>query len=348
MQQARDARRIRRHGKAGFDAHLVGFLEQIAILGAKSYQQKRTGENIPIPAFDLGFVELAQATPVDGGWPREARTRARTRLGHDIGQCHRREDRRLELRFVSAMDVLGAEIPIRNLGFVFNALSTQHLVNVRRKDGCRFAAQHFNELTLPFRRYHIGTVWRGENTQRGRYREFVQCDFDTIGTDGAVVADGAGTGSGSLSIEAERIEFGYGTFTQPSGVDDLGRLALGFTNVNLSASERITANNQGSLAVYQSQGAYVPGEGVSYSGGNLNILTPLLTGTAGSVAGRPTTADRKVVHGLVTPGVCGQEVCGAARGAHRGGTRYIAKAGQLRHSGSVIPADWWIDWTRVP
>src|SRR5438046_5689658 len=46
----------------------------------------------------------------------------------------------------------------------------------------RFAAQHANELGLPFKRYHIGTVWRGENTQRGRYREFMQCDFDTIGT----------------------------------------------------------------------------------------------------------------------------------------------------------------------
>jgi histidyl-tRNA synthetase len=46
----------------------------------------------------------------------------------------------------------------------------------------RFAAQHVAELGLPFKRYHIGAVWRGENTQRGRYREFMQCDFDTIGT----------------------------------------------------------------------------------------------------------------------------------------------------------------------
>ena len=46
----------------------------------------------------------------------------------------------------------------------------------------RFVAQHLNELGLPFKRYHIATVWRGENTQRGRYREFMQCDFDTIGT----------------------------------------------------------------------------------------------------------------------------------------------------------------------
>ncbi len=46
----------------------------------------------------------------------------------------------------------------------------------------RFAAQHINELGTPLKRYHIATVWRGENTQRGRYREFMQCDFDTIGT----------------------------------------------------------------------------------------------------------------------------------------------------------------------
>jgi histidyl-tRNA synthetase len=46
----------------------------------------------------------------------------------------------------------------------------------------RFAAQHIGQLGKPFKRYHVGTVWRGENVQRGRYREFVQCDFDTIGT----------------------------------------------------------------------------------------------------------------------------------------------------------------------
>ena len=52
----------------------------------------------------------------------------------------------------------------------------------------RFAAQHIAKLGVPFKRYHIAPVWRGENTQAGRYREFVQCDFDTIGTD-SVVAD---------------------------------------------------------------------------------------------------------------------------------------------------------------
>jgi histidyl-tRNA synthetase len=49
----------------------------------------------------------------------------------------------------------------------------------------RFMAEHVDELYLPFRRYHMAKVWRGENTQRGRYREFMQCDFDIVGVDSA-------------------------------------------------------------------------------------------------------------------------------------------------------------------
>ena len=46
----------------------------------------------------------------------------------------------------------------------------------------RYSAQHIQELGTPFRRYHIAPVWRGERPARGRYREFMQCDFDTIGS----------------------------------------------------------------------------------------------------------------------------------------------------------------------
>lgn len=46
----------------------------------------------------------------------------------------------------------------------------------------RFAAQHMGQLGTPFKRYAMGPVWRGENTAHGRYREFWQVDFDTIGT----------------------------------------------------------------------------------------------------------------------------------------------------------------------
>jgi histidyl-tRNA synthetase len=46
----------------------------------------------------------------------------------------------------------------------------------------RFSAQYINDLGTPFKRYAMGPVWRGERPGKGRYREFWQCDFDTIGT----------------------------------------------------------------------------------------------------------------------------------------------------------------------
>lgn len=45
----------------------------------------------------------------------------------------------------------------------------------------RYVAQHYSELSFPFRRYHISKVYRGERNQRGRFREFYQCDIDIIG-----------------------------------------------------------------------------------------------------------------------------------------------------------------------
>jgi histidyl-tRNA synthetase len=50
----------------------------------------------------------------------------------------------------------------------------------------RFVAKHIDELGVPFKRYAIGSVFRGERPAKGRFREFVQCDFDTIGTESAI------------------------------------------------------------------------------------------------------------------------------------------------------------------
>jgi histidyl-tRNA synthetase len=65
----------------------------------------------------------------------------------------------------------------------------------------RYVAQHFSELTFPYRRYHIGKVYRGERSQRGRFREFYQCDVDIIG-------------NGKLSViyDAEILSIIYSTF----------------------------------------------------------------------------------------------------------------------------------------
>ncbi|MEN9960919.1 MAG: Histidine--tRNA ligase [Bacteroidota bacterium] len=50
----------------------------------------------------------------------------------------------------------------------------------------RFVAMNRNELAFPFRRYQIQPVWRADRPQRGRYREFYQCDADIIGSDSLV------------------------------------------------------------------------------------------------------------------------------------------------------------------
>ena len=47
----------------------------------------------------------------------------------------------------------------------------------------RYVVMHRDELTLPFRRYQIQPVWRADRPQKGRYREFYQCDADIVGSD---------------------------------------------------------------------------------------------------------------------------------------------------------------------
>lgn len=50
----------------------------------------------------------------------------------------------------------------------------------------RFVVQHRNELTFPFKRYQIQPVWRADRPQKGRYREFYQCDVDVVGSDSLI------------------------------------------------------------------------------------------------------------------------------------------------------------------
>jgi histidyl-tRNA synthetase len=70
----------------------------------------------------------------------------------------------------------------------------------------RFVAKHIDELGTPFKRYAIGSVFRGERPAKGRFREFVQCDFDTIGTESALA-------------DAETAQVIHGAFTA-AGVPD--------------------------------------------------------------------------------------------------------------------------------
>ncbi|MGI6073889.1 MAG: histidine--tRNA ligase [Fermentimonas sp.] len=77
----------------------------------------------------------------------------------------------------------------------------------------RYVVQHRNEIKFPFKRYQIQPVWRADRPQKGRYREFFQCDADIIGSD-------------SLLNEIELIQI----------IDDV------FTNLNINVS--IKLNNR--------------------------------------------------------------------------------------------------------
>jgi len=55
----------------------------------------------------------------------------------------------------------------------------------------RVVAMYANDLVLPFKRYHMGPVWRADRPQKGRFREFWQCDADVVGTK-SVIADAEG------------------------------------------------------------------------------------------------------------------------------------------------------------
>lgn len=76
---------------------------------------------------------------------------------------------------------------------------------------CRVLAQYQNDLPLPFKRYQIQPVWRAENTQKGRFREFYQCDADTFGTS-------------SQLVEAEFIQMGIEALLQLGFKDVLVRI----------------------------------------------------------------------------------------------------------------------------
>ncbi|WP_174984952.1 filamentous haemagglutinin family protein [Pandoraea commovens] len=114
---------------------------------------------------------------------------------------------------------------------------------------------------------------------------------------GAVTADGAGTGSGRFVIDAKEIVLGYGPATQPDSNNDQNRMALGFSTVNLNASERVSANYKGGLSVYRSQqGWNAQTKDYDYSGGDLVIDTPLLTGAAGSTSSYTTGGNLTVTN----------------------------------------------------
>ncbi|MEI2262069.1 filamentous hemagglutinin family protein [Stenotrophomonas indicatrix] len=89
-------------------------------------------------------------------------------------------------------------------------------------------------------------------------------------------------GQGQLEINTRVLELGRAPLTRPSSSVAADRQVLGFAGVTLAASDRMLFSGKGSLDVFQRQGDYVAGSGWQFSGGALDIVTPLLTGNAGA------------------------------------------------------------------
>ena len=97
----------------------------------------------------------------------------------------------------------------------------------------KYVAEYYNDLAFPFKRYQIGKVYRGEKAQKGRYREFYQCDIDIIG-------------NGELSIinDAQIPSIIYNTFKE-----------LGFDNFTICINNRKILNGLfGSLGLAEISG----------------------------------------------------------------------------------------------
>lgn len=96
----------------------------------------------------------------------------------------------LETPVIERMDVLMGKYGEEAENLLFS-LAEPHENGGLRYDHtvplARFAARHWQDLPTPYRRYAIGPVFRAENTQKGRHRQFIQCDFDTLGTESRLV-----------------------------------------------------------------------------------------------------------------------------------------------------------------
>ena len=83
--------------------------------------------------------------------------------------------------------ITDAKLNAENINFNYKKLSTQISEKALRYDltvpFARYVVQHQNDITFPFKRFQVQPVWRADRPQKGRYREFYQCDADVVGSD---------------------------------------------------------------------------------------------------------------------------------------------------------------------
>jgi histidyl-tRNA synthetase len=212
----------------------------------------------------------------------------------------------------------------------------------------RFAAQHIQELGTPFKRYHIAPVWRGENPQAGRYREFMQCDFDTIGTT-SIVSDI----ETALVIHDLMRALGFEDFVirinnrkvlngmlQTQGLDEhVGRVLRALDKLGKLTPDQVIAEMVASTGASQSQAERVVAL-TQVTGTNQQVLTQLEPLMGNSDLGREgITQLRELLAAVESLHISADQIkidASIARGLdYYTGTIYETFLGQLPKIGSV-------------
>jgi histidyl-tRNA synthetase len=169
----------------------------------------------------------------------------------------------------------------------------------------RFAAQNWETLPKPFRRYAYGPVWRNEKPGPGRYREFVQCDADTVGSarpeaDAEIIAmaveglEAAGLPGGSAILKINNRKLLNGLMAAAGVVDDNQKLAV------LRAVDKLDRLGPDGVRLLLGEGR-LDESGAFTKGAGLNAAAAerVLAFTAAGVGGRTETLEAlaKVVGG---------------------------------------------------
>ncbi|MET0272416.1 MAG: histidine--tRNA ligase [Phenylobacterium sp.] len=161
----------------------------------------------------------------------------------------------------------------------------------------RFAAQNWETLPKPFRRYAYGTVWRNEKPGPGRYREFVQCDADTVGSARpeadaeiiAMVAEGleaAGLPAGSAIIKINNRKLLNGLMAAAGVADEGQKLAV------LRAVDKLDRLGPDAVRLLLGEGRKdESGDFTKGAGLNASAAERVIAFTAAGVGGRSATLD---------------------------------------------------------
>jgi histidyl-tRNA synthetase len=161
----------------------------------------------------------------------------------------------------------------------------------------RFAAQNWETLPKPFRRYAYGPVWRNEKPGPGRYREFVQCDADTVGSarpeaDAEIIAmaveglEAAGLPAGSAILKINNRKLLNGLMAAAGVADDNQKLAV------LRAVDKLDRLGPDGVRLLLGEGR-LDESGAFTKGAGLNAAAAerVLAFTAAGVGGRTETLD---------------------------------------------------------